>query len=116
MTKKIIPLNIYKIIGNEFCISADDGEKVFKKLKQLIKEKCKIEISFKNIKILNTAFLNSAIGDMYKDHAEDMKKYCSVIDMDDVDKIALKNVIENAKAYYRDPKLFTKSIEDILNS
>ena len=60
--------------------------------------------------------MNSAIGQMYKDHAQDMKKYCSVINMDDVDKIALKDVIENAKAYYKNPEKFEKSIEAILNS
>lgn len=112
---QFIEINIYNLIGKEFCISADDGEKVFKQLQQAIKQQIKIKISFKNIKILTPAFLNSAIGQMYKDYTEEMKKYCSVEEMSDADKRLLKLVIENAKSYYSDPKKFSQSVKETLN-
>jgi len=65
-----IQIKIYSITGSEFCVEAEDGEKVFMLIYKALKEKKKVELSFQNVELLTTAFLNSAIGKLYKDFTE----------------------------------------------
>ena len=66
-----VNINIYSVIGNSFCVEAEDGEKVFELLSKALKEKKKVVLSFGNIELLTTAFLNSAVGKLYKNFTEE---------------------------------------------
>jgi len=37
----IIKINVYSEVGNSFCVAAEDGEQIFKKISQAIKEEKK---------------------------------------------------------------------------
>ena len=110
-----IKINIYAIVGDSFCIAAEDGEKVFKQLKKAIIKEKKIDISFLNVEILTSAFLNTAIGKLYGEFNEnDIKAKLSVSDIIDEDKLLLKRVVDTAKAYYKNPSQFEESINKIM--
>lgn len=108
-------LNLYNIVGDSYCIEANDGQKVFKKIKYAFENGNKVEVSFLNIEIITTAFLNTAVGQLYKYYSEEkIKENLSVIDISESGKISLKRVVDTAKIYYNDPDSMERSINEIL--
>lgn len=107
--------SVYQIVGNEICVEAEDGLKVSAIIRDFISNKKKIQLSFLNVKMLTSAFLNTAIGILYKDFSdEDIKTYLSVTDIDSTDAVLLKRVVETAKAFYSDPDRIRNSLKEIL--
>lgn len=111
-----IKLNILSVIGSKFCVEAEDGEKIYDLIYKAFKENKKIELSFLNIELLTTAFLNSAVGKLYKDFNEDeIKKKLSVSDISKSGAVSLKRVVDNAKLFYKNPEALQDSINNILD-
>lgn len=113
--EQAIVKSVYQIVGNEICVEAEDGLKVSNIIRDFISNKKKIQLSFLNVKMLTSAFLNTAIGILYKDFSdEDIKTYLSVTDIDSTDAVLLKRVVETAKAFYSDPDRIRNSLKEIL--
>lgn len=111
-----ITISIYSITGSEFCIEAEDGEKVYTLIKKAISEKRKVELSFQNVELLTTAFLNTAVGKLYKDFSEQEIKDALTVNknISQSAAVSLKRVVETAKAYYNNPDALRDSINQIL--
>lgn len=108
-------INIVNTIGDVYGIEAEDGQKVFDLINKGFNDKRKIKLSFKNIEMLTTAFLNTAVGQLYKDYTESfIKEHLSVDDISESGKVALKRVVDTAKLYYKDPEAMQRSIDEIL--
>ena len=113
MKEVIIP--IFNTVGNSLCVEASDGQKVFTIITKALKEGDKVKISFQNVEMVTSAFLNVAIGQLYKDFSEDeIKSKLSVENMTPEDMALLKRVTTTAKLYFKNPGAMEKSIEDIL--
>lgn len=109
-------INIVNTIGDVYGVEAEDGQKVYELLKKAIDGGHKVILSFLNIEMLTTAFLNTAIGQLYKDYSEEqVKQHLQVIDISDSGKVALKRVVDTAKLFYSDPDSLRRSINDILD-
>lgn len=112
---KEIEVNVYAIVGNSYCVDVEDGEKVFEVLKKILTEDNKAVISFLNVEMLTSAFLNTAIGRLYGTFNYDkIKKMVSAKDISDDDKLLLKKVTDTAKAYYKNRSKMAKIEDDIL--
>lgn len=110
-----LKINVFSIVGNSFCVEADDGNKVYDSVHKALKEKRKIIISFQNVEMLTSAFLNTAIGQLYRDFKEEyIKNHIEIEGLSVVDRALLKRVTSTAKLYYKNPGRMKKSIEDIL--
>ena len=108
---KKVNINIFGEIGNKMCVSTEDGEKIYSLIKKAFDKKISVEISFLNIEIITSAFLNAAIGQLYGKYEESfIKKHLSVKDIMDEDKFLLKRVIERAKEYFADKRNMKKAI------
>jgi len=109
-------INIVNIIGDAYGVEADDGQKVYELIKKSIDGGHKVTLSFLNIEMLTTAFLNTAIGQLYKDYTEEqIKDHLQVTDISESGKVALKRVVETAKLFYKDPDALKRSIDDIID-
>lgn len=114
---KKIKISVYAITGDSLCIAAEDGDKVFEQIKTAILEKKKVDISFLNIEMITSAFLNTAIGKLYGEFEEkNIKDSLSVSDISNEDKLLLKRVVDTAKEYYKDPDQFEASIKKIMEA
>ncbi len=83
-----IKIGIYAITGDSFCVAAEDGEKVFAQIKKALLERKKIDISFLNVEMLTSAFLNTSIGNIYGEFDENkIKDSLTVSDISDEDKL-----------------------------
>jgi Icc-related predicted phosphoesterase len=108
-------VSVFQIVGNPICVEADDGEKVYEKIKLFLLEKKEVALSFLNVTMLTSAFLNTAIGKLYGEFSEDEIETLIKIQDVPMDDIALlERAKKNAKLYYKDPTRIEKSIREIL--
>ena len=109
-----ITINIVNTIGDVYGVEAEDGQKVFDLIIKAFLDKKKVTLSFQNIEMLTTAFLNTAVGQLYKDFpGEYIRENLKVATLTDSGKVALKRVVETAKIYYKDPEALRRSINEI---
>lgn len=109
--------SIYQIVGNPICIEAEDGKKVSSIISEFLNNDQHITLSFLNVEILTSAFLNTAIGILYKDYPEDkIRAFVSVKHLRAADAVLLKRVIETAKNYYKNPTMIEDSVQEILEN
>jgi hypothetical protein len=107
-------INIVNAIGDVYGVEAEDGQKVFELIIRAFGDKKKVTLSFQNIEMLTTAFLNNAVGQLYKDFQEDhIRENLRVTDISESGKVALKRVVDTAKLYYKDPEALKRSIDEI---
>jgi hypothetical protein len=105
---------ITSIIGDVYGVVAEDGQEVYELIVKAFKDKKKVNLSFRNIKILTTDFLSTAVGQLYKDFSEEyIRENLKVSETFDLGKIALKRVVETAKLYYKDPEALRRSIDEL---
>jgi Icc-related predicted phosphoesterase len=110
-----IIINVFNIVGNNFCVDTDDGQKVFDLIKKALQEEKKVKLSFQNVEMVTSAFLNTAIGQLYRDFKEDkIKNSLSVEQILPEDSALLKRVVRTAKLYYKNPERMKDSIKEIL--
>lgn len=110
-----IMINVFNTVGNSFCVEADDGQKVYELIKKALSENKKIKISFQNIEMITSAFLNTAVGQLYRDFNEDLiKRSLSVDQISNDDKVLLKRVTTTAKLFFKDPDRIQNSINEVL--
>ena len=110
-----IKINIINIVGSPYCVEADDGQKIYNLIVKSFNDNKKVVLSFLNVELLTTAFLNTAIGQLYKDFSEDfIREHLNIEEMSQSGLVSLKRVVETAKLYYKDPNSIEQSIKDIL--
>ncbi|PIU19046.1 MAG: hypothetical protein COT16_00335 [Elusimicrobia bacterium CG08_land_8_20_14_0_20_44_26] len=116
MQKEKLKINTFGEIGSTMCISTEDGEKIFSIIKKAFDKNITVEISFLNIEMITSAFLNAAIGQLYGKYEEKfIQQHLSVKDMADEDKFLLKRVVVRAKDYFANKKNMEKVIAEGLN-
>lgn len=112
---KSLKLSIFEVVGSPFCVASSDGQKVYERLSAALKEEKSITISFYNVTTLTSAFLNSAIGQLYGAFPEEtIRSLLKVEDIQEEDLLLLKHVIETAKLYFKDPKKFDQAAQKAL--
>jgi len=110
MTQEII-VRVFDVVGGSLCVASDDGTLVHDKVAPLLREGNKVAISFAQVDTVISAFLNAAIGQLYGEFKEEqIRERLSVRDMAPEDLVLLKRVVENAKAYFKDPKRFAQAV------
>lgn len=111
----IMTLSVFEIVGSPLCVASSDGQRVYDRLAAVLKEGRQATLSFRNITILTSAFLNAAIGQLYGEFSEEMiRKLLSVQDMEADDLALLKRVTDTAKLYFKDPKTFDLAVRETM--
>lgn len=115
MMSSDLSLSIFEIVGSPLCVASGDGQKVYDRLAAAMKEGRSVRLSFRNVTILTSAFLNAAIGQLYGTFSEEqIRALLKVQDMQPDDLALLKRVVETAKQYFRDPKKFEQAVQEAL--
>ena len=66
--------------------------------------------------MMTTAFLNVAIGTLYKDfRTDDLKALLSFDNLDDVTAFRIKKVTDNAKDFYKNQDEFNQMVKEVLD-
>jgi len=102
-----VKINVTDLIGSQLCISAEDGQKVFDKAEKLVNAGKQVTISFENVSMLISLFLNVAIGQLYGCLSEEkVRAQLNVDGLSPEDMDLLKRVVDNAKKYYSRKKSY----------
>ena len=110
MDLEVQQLKIIDIIHRETAVSSDDGDIVYTLIISYFKKKCIVVLDFSGITILTTAFLNSAIGQLYNTYSSgQLNTRLRLKNVANEDKILFKKVIERAKEYFANKKGFEDS-------
>lgn len=112
---EVIKVIVYNVVGNSFCVEADDGQLIFNLLEKAFKENRAIQLDFQNVEMITSAFLNTAVGQLYRDYdSRFIKEHLSVVNMLPEDMALLKRAVDTAKLFYSDPDRLQKSIDEVL--
>ena len=115
--KDVEKVKIVSVVGGGICVTADDGEKLYKELLSLLKINKYIELSFEDVEDVNTVFLNTSIGQLYGTEGFDesfIREHLKVIDANEQDLFILQRSVKRAKEYFKSPKRFDSATDDIL--
>jgi len=108
-------IDVFNIVGGALCIEADDGQSIYEYIQKTLKNGTNIIISFKNIEMVTTAFLNTAIGQLYREYnKEEISSRISFEDISDDIKVKIKRVNQTAKLFYEDPDRLQRTINEVL--
>jgi hypothetical protein len=111
MENKQITIQVFDEVGGSAAICVDDGNNIFKKIDHAITNEVNVVLSFQNIELIITAFLNAAIGQLYSKYtSEQIKAYLQITNVRPEDKRLFNMVIERAKDYFSNPDSFDESI------
>jgi len=110
-------IDVKEIIKKPIAVSTDDAKKVKKEIMKAIDTKDEIEVSFENIDMLISHFLNVSIGELYAEYKNkwvelDNIKYIGIND-DDL-KLLNQRVIPSFKNSSTDREKFKNIQKDIL--
>ncbi len=115
--KKSIEISVYEVVGSPICVASDDGQKVYARLTRALKRNRGVSLSFRNVSVLTSAFLNAAIGQLYGEFTEKaIRDLLSVDNMEEHDIVLLRRVVETAKQYFADPEKFARDIREELGA
>lgn len=97
-------INVFNVVNSPYCIAPEDGQKIYGLIATALREGQDVQLSFLNITIVITAFLNEAIGVLYKDFDEAIINRIQYVDVSDDLKEAfdasLDKVKKGAPIYY----------------
>lgn len=99
----------------DIAVSSDEGDKINAAIVDAFKNNVDIlNLDFEEIKVLNTAFLNAAIGQLYAIYDSDfLNKHLKITNIKENDLLYLKKAISTAKEYFSNPDLFDESAQSV---
>jgi hypothetical protein len=104
-----ITIRVAEAAGTRLCVASDDGEKVFARIAEALGEGRRVSLSFENVSSLTSAFLNTAVGQLYgKFKEEQIRANLSATRIASEDLALLKRVVDTAKVYFSDPERFSR--------
>ena len=113
--KKDVPVSVYEVVGSPFCVASGDGEKVHGRLALALENGRGVTLSFRNVEALTSAFLNTAIGQLYGTfNEEQIRSSLRLEDIEPDDQALLKRVVDNAKHYFKDPQRFDQALGEAM--
>ena len=115
MSNNEIKINIYNEVGGSAAVSDTDGQKVFEKINKALKAGNSILLDFVNIDMVISAFLNTAVGQLYKENysVEFLRSNVKTTNMKKDDWDILATVLKRAKEYYQNPEYRVKLDEPL---
>lgn len=97
-------------------VTPDEGAKIYDMIMSSISSgDTPVELDFSDIDVMTTAFLNVAIGTLYKDFtSEELTQLVNLESLSADQVIRVKQVTNNAKAFYANREEFDKNVENAL--
>ena len=86
MDNKKIFISVYECIGENSAISTEEGNSLYQRVEKALDRGIYVQVSFKNIQLITVAFLNAAIGQLYKKYTSDqLNEKLEVLDLEQTD-------------------------------
>ena len=94
-------IHVESILGKVEGINAEEGQQIYDLILKAFFQSRKVILSFNNMEVLSEEFLQSAVGQLYKNysHAE-IKENVDIDNISFSGKVGLKRVVDKAKESY----------------
>lgn len=110
-------LKIFEIVGSSTAVSTEAGQKVFSLLDKAFQNNITTILDFKEIRLMTSAFLNAAIGQLYSKYNSDkLQLLIKLENISNQDKLLIKKVVDAAKEYFSNKEKMDKIIDQSLNN
>ena len=110
-----VTISTFEVVGSPLCVASSDGQKVYERIARVLTRGGRATLSFRNVSTLTSAFLNSAIGQLYgKFDSDEIRDRLKVVDMEADDIVLLRRVVDTAKQYFNDPPGFARAVRDAI--
>ena len=94
-------IHIESILGKVEAVDAKEGQEIYDLILEAFFQNKKVILSFDNMEVLSEEFLQSAVGQLYKNYSHDeIKQHMSIENISFSGKVALKRVVDKAKMIY----------------
>ena len=94
-------IHVESILGDVNGVEAQEGQQIYDLILKAFFESKKVILSFDNMEILSDEFLQIAVGQLYQNFSHDeIKKNMRIEDISFTGKVALKRIVDYAKANY----------------
>ena len=111
-----ITIKVNDFVSRNKGVTPDEGQPIYDKLMELFKEGNHAVLDFDGVEITTTAFLNVAVGNLYRTYtSEELKEVLSFAHVSDSTAFKIKEVTNNAKACYSDEARYDSSVNSVLN-
>lgn len=108
-------IKVVELIRNTYCVASADGDQLFQLLDRAVREGVKVTLSFAGAEVLTSAFLNSAIGQLYGYYkAEQIENLIEFADVDPDDLELINLVQTNAVEYFLKPEVLERIRREVL--
>lgn len=115
MDKDIRMVNVKDLIKGDTAVSAELGGLVFNQISSALKQGANVVLDFSGISLMTTAFLNAAIGQLFKDFtSEELNAHLKIVNVAPDDKSLFNLVIERSKLYFKDRKGFDSAANEAI--
>lgn len=109
--KKNLEISLFAVVGSHLCVASSDGQKVYERLVTALNKNLPVSLSFRNVSLLTSAFLNTAIAQLYGKFDETtIRELLKVEDIEPDDTLLLKHVVSTAKLYFQDKANFEQAL------
>ena len=94
-------IHVKTVLGDVKGIDSEEGQRIYDLILKAFFQSKKVILSFDNMEALSEEFLQSAVGQLYKNysHAE-IKENMNIENIPFSGKVALKRVVDRAKKRY----------------
>ena len=107
-----IKVSVISVVGNPLCVASRDGDKLYGRIVDAFEAGHRVSLSFNNVTLLTSAFLNNAIGRLYgKFSSEEIESRLNYNDIEPDDLDMVDAVIDNAKQFFKDPERHRRAVE-----
>ncbi|WP_407538853.1 STAS-like domain-containing protein [Deinococcus radiomollis] len=112
---EITKVSLVNIAKTSVCTSSEDGIRVYDTIITEFTKNHIVDLSFKDVKYVISAFLNAAIGQLYKDYSDTyLRERLALSHVNNEQLEILREVIANAKKYYTNMALYEEHRREIL--
>jgi hypothetical protein len=93
-------VNVFELVGKN-AISMQSGKKINEIISPVLLKGETVELNFEGVSLYASPFFNASIGLLLKDIAiEDLRKSIKFININDIGRSLLNNVVQNAINFY----------------
>ena len=111
----LLLLLISEVIEENNAISYEDGNILFEKISNVIKNKGLVELDFSGIKSLTTTFLTASIGQLYEQYSDDIiDRTLTYKNLNDDYKEILHEVITRSKEFKNNSSAFEDIVDNMI--
>ncbi len=115
MSTAQLKISVYELVGGNSAIAVEDGQVLFVRIKNALEKDLSVEVSFTNVSLIVSSFLNASIGQLYGEFSDNLlSKKLKVTGLSDDDVELLSTVIQRAKEYFSKQSNFAKALKEDL--